>query len=271
LFHAAASYRLPAVTARPRRPLLIATVCAMALSGAALAAPTGPAPATAAQREPVVWVQPGHLPPLEPGYRAQTGAGTGPFGSELGFTRRLAAAVIRDLRSDGVDARRTPGLVRPFGARGAVFISLHHGAPGDHAGVGYAVTGGGENYYHGEGFGTASQRPYPDSAPHRRATRVSEPVARRSRALAADLARAFGSIHTAADGARGADDGVVPAGGNLRMTHYYGFYRTNADARVILECGPAGADDAFLRHVDLIARTVAGSVVEYLRGRGLAR
>ena len=75
---------------------------------------------------------------------------------------------------------------------------------------------------------------------------------------------AFGRIHTAANGARGRFDGVEPRDGNVRMMRYYGFYRTRADARVILEAGPAGADDAFLARTDLIARTVANAIASYL-------
>ena len=37
--------------------------------------------------------------------------------------------------------RRTPGRVTPLGARGAVFISLHHDAPGGRAGIGHAIAG----------------------------------------------------------------------------------------------------------------------------------
>jgi len=247
-----------------RRPARLAT--ALGVPALALAAPGLASAGTAA---PVVWVQPGHLPPLEPGYRDQTGAGSGPFGSEVAFTRRLATAVEARLRAAGVDVRETPGRVTPDGASGAAFVSLHQGAPGDHAGVGSAVTGRGENWYHGEGEGTASPVPYPDSAPHRRPTTVSAAVARRSRALAADLAARFRRVHTPANGAYGTFDGVEPADGNVRMEHYYGFYRTRAAARVIVECSPADADRSFLARVDLIAAAVAGGVVDDLRARGL--
>jgi hypothetical protein len=46
--------------------------------------------------------------------------------------------------------------------------------------------------------------------------------------------------------------------------HFYGFYRIRADARVILEAGPAGADDAFLARTDLIAGAVAEGIAGYL-------
>lgn len=226
---------------------------------------TPPAPA------PIVWVQAGHRGPREPGYTAQTGAGSGPFGSEVAFTTRVAARVVTRLRAAGVDARATPGRVTPLAARGAVFISLHHDAAGGRAGVGHAIAGAGENWYRGEGFGTPSPRPYPDSAPHRPATTVSPAVERRSRALAVRVARAMGAIHTPANGARGADGGVEPRDGNVRMMRYYGYYRTRAGARVLVEAGAPGVDDAFLRRVDPIAAAVSGAVTGYLRARGLLR
>jgi hypothetical protein len=179
--------------------------------------------------------------------------------------------VVRDLRRAGVDARRTPGRVTPLGARGAVFISLHHDAPGGRAGIGHAVAGTGENWYRGEGFGAPRPTPYPDSAPHRRATAVTPAVERRSRDLALRLAATFGSIHAPARGALGAFAGVEPRDGNVRMTHYYGFFRTRAGARVLLEAGAPGPDDAFLRRVGPISSAVSRAVLSHLRARGLAR
>lgn len=52
------------------------------------------------------------------------------------------------------------------------------------------------------------------------------------------------------------------------MTGHHGFHRTRAGARVILEAGAAGADDAFLARVDPIAAAVARAVTGHLRGRG---
>jgi hypothetical protein len=218
-----------------------------------------------------VWGPAGHAGPPEPGYTAQTGAGAGPFGSETGFTTRLASAVVARLRRDGVDARRTPGRVTPLGARGAVFISLHHDAPGGRAGIGHAIAGAGENWYRGEGFGLPRSTPYPDSAPHRAATVVTPLVERRSRDLALRLGTAFAPIHRPALGAAGAYGGVEPRAGNRRMIRFYGFYRTRAGARVILEAGAPGVDDAFLRRVDLIAAAVSRAVLSHLRARGLVR
>lgn len=216
---------------------------------------------------PIVWVQAGHEGPREPGYTAQTGAGSGPFGNEVGFTTRLAARVVGRLRAAGIDARRTPARIAPLGARGAVFISLHHDAVGGRGGVGHAIAGAGENWYHGEGFGTASPRPYPDSAPHRPATTVAAAVERRSRDLATRLAASVGAIHTPANGARGAFAGVEPRTGNPRMMRFYGFYRTRAAARVLLEAGAPGVDDVFLRRVDPIASAVSSAITDYLGSR----
>ena len=113
------------------------------------AAPVPP-PARPARR-PVVWIQAGHADPRDPGYRDQTGAGSGPFGSEIAFTTRLAPLVIARLEGAGVDARPTTGMVEPLGAPGAAFVSLHHDSPGGAAAFGHAITGAGENYYRGEG------------------------------------------------------------------------------------------------------------------------
>lgn len=218
---------------------------------------------------PVVWVQAGHADPREPGYRDQTGASSGPFGSEIGFTTTLAPKVVVKLRAAGIDARETPGEVTPLGAPGAVFLSLHHDIPQGTAAIGHAVTGAGENYYHGEGSGTPSPTPYPDSAPHRRATTVSAEVESRSRALATAIAARYGRIHTAANGAAGRFTGVQTPSSNPRVMHYYGFYRTGADARVIVEAGAGGTDDAFLAKTDLIASALAQGVLDHLRARGL--
>ena len=264
-------------------------VLAVALAAAAGAAPNpsaahaAPAPARSAApsplgsaslqmaRRPVVWIQAGHAAPREPGYRDQSGTGGGPFGAEIGFTTRLAARVAAKLRAAGVDARITPGLVTPWGAGGATFVSLHHDSPGGAAAVGHAIAGAGENYYHGEGSGTPSSRPYADSAPHRDATRVSGSVERRSRALARRIARRLGAVHTSANGAEARFGGVQTREGNPRMMRYYGFYRVRTGARVIVEAGAAGADDRFLARTNLIARVVSRGVVEDLRARGLLR
>ena len=218
---------------------------------------------------PIVWVQAGHEGPREPGYTAQTGAGSGPFGNEVGFTTRLATRVTVLLRRYGVDARRTPGRVTPPAARGAVFISLHHDAAGGRAGVSGARTGVNENWYHGEGFGTASPTPYPDSAPHRPATTVSAVVEKRSHDLANRIATRFRAIFTSAKGAYSPYGGVESRDGNPRMTRFYGFYRSNAGARVLVEAGDPARDADFLRRVDPIAASVSRAILDHLRSREL--
>ncbi len=62
---------------------------------------------------------------------------------------------------------------------------------------------------------------------------------------------------------------MEPRDGNPRMMHFYGFYRTRAGARVILEAGAPGVDDVFLRRVDPIAVAVSTATTRYLRARGL--
>lgn len=224
-----------------------------------------PAPA------PIVWVQAGHQAPREPGYADQTGAGSGPFGNEIRFTSRLQTRLVARLRAAGVDARRTPGLVTPLGARGAVFISLHHDAVGGRSGVGYPFAGTSENWYHGEGGGIGSPTPYSDSAPHRRAYPVTLTVERRSGDLARRIASTFRRLHDASPDARSPFGGIERRTGNTRMTRFHGFFRTRSDARVILEAGAPGADDAFLRRVDPIAVAVTAAIRSHLRSRGLLR
>jgi hypothetical protein len=53
------------------------------------------------------------------------------------------------------------------------------------------------------------------------------------------------------------------------MMSYYGFYRTRAAARVIVECGAGGTDDAFLARTDLIAAAISRGILDDLRDRGL--
>jgi hypothetical protein len=237
---------------------------ALAAAGAALLAA---APAVAAP--PVVYVQAGHAGPREPGYRDQTGASSGPFGSEVGFTTRLAPKVAARLRRAGVDARLTPGRVTPYAGRGAVFVSLHHDVPGGAAAFGHAISGDGENWYRGEGGGAPSPVPYPDSAPHRPAIAVSPAVERRSRELAHRIAARYRPIYTRANGAYGRFGGVQTRDGNPRMMSFHGFYRTRAAARVIVEAGAGGTDDAFLARTDLIASAISRGILDHLRHRGL--
>ncbi len=219
------------------------------------------------ERRPVVWVQAGHVPPGEPGYRAQTGAGGGPFGSEQAFNTRTQTTLIRFLRRRGVDARATGALVTPWGARGAAFVSIHFDSPGGAAALGHAVSmpGRHENWYRGEGTGTASPVPHPDSAPHRDHTEVTPAVERRSRALADAIASRYRRAFVPANGAGSRFRGVEPRSGNVRMMHFYGYYRTSADARVLIETGAAGADDRFLARTDLIATTIGLGILDHLK------
>jgi hypothetical protein len=148
-------------------------------------------------------------------------------------------------------------------------VSIHHDAAGGRAGVGGARTGAGENWYHGEGYGTASPVPYADSAPHRAATTVSAAVERRSRHLANRIAARLKAIHTPANGAYGPFGGVESRNGNPRMTRFYGFYRTRAGARVLVEAGDPSRDDVFLRRTDLISVAVTRAILDHLRSRSL--
>ena len=178
--------------------------------------------------------------------------------------------VVARLRAAGVDARRTPGRVTPLGARGAVFISLHHDAAGGRAGIGHAISGAGENWYHGEGFGTAEpravrrQRPAPRPRPACRRPSSAAPGSR-----GAPGARPSAPSTRVANGAHGAFGGVEPRDGNVRMMRFYGFYRTRAGARVLLEAGAPGVDDVFLRRLDPIAAAVTTAITRHLGARGL--
>lgn len=252
----------------------VAATETVAATGSEATSPPGRTAAAAraqtAAGAPVVWVQAGHADPREPGYRDQTGAGSGPFGSEVAFTSRLANDVAARLAARGVDARVLSGRVDPIGAPGAAFVSLHHDAPGGRAAVAGATAGTGENYYRGEGRGDPSPTPYPDSAPHRRATTVSPSVQRASRGLAAAIAARYADVFTPANGGDGTFAGVVTSAENPRLSSYYGFFRTGADARVIVEAGAAGVDDALLRRTELIGGAIAAGVLDDLAARGLA-
>ena len=182
---------------------------------------------------------------------------------------RIAAEVERRLRDAGVDARHTPGRGAEFPSRGAVFISIHHDTPDGHAAVGHAISGAGENWYRREGSGTARSTPYPDSAPHRTpATTVSSAVETRSRRLASRLRDRYAQVFTPANGARSGAVRLEPRNGNRRMMRYFGYYRTRADARVLIESGARGTDAAMLGRSDVIAKAIAGTIIGYLRDEG---
>ncbi len=241
---------------RPRIGLLAAAV----LAGGIVLPGAGAAPAT----RPIVWVQAGHEFPREPGYRAQTGAA-----GEVEFTVRVAAAIERRLRAAGIDARHSPGRAAEFPSSGAVFVAIHHDTPDGHAAVGYAITGVGENWYRSEGFGLPRSTPYPDSAPHRApATTVSAAVEARSRRLAARIRDRYATVFTRANGARSGPVRLEARNGNRRVQRYVGYYRTRADARVLVEAGAGVTDAAILRRTDLIATAVAGAIIGLLRDEG---
>lgn len=240
------------------------------LASMAVAAALAVSPAALVAARPVVLVQAGHLAPGEPGYLAQTGASGNPFGLESEFNRRVRDAIVTRLVAAGVDARPLAARVEPLGVAGATFVSVHHDSPGGAAMVGHAITGGNENYYRGQGVGTARATPYPDSAPHRTpATTVSPAVQRTSAATARRVSTALQRIFTRANGAAGRFRGVIPPDSNRRMNHFYGFYRTTAQARVIVEIGAAPEDNAFLARTPLISRSLADALAADLRSRGL--
>ncbi len=53
------------------------------------------------------------------------------------------------------------------------------------------------------------------------------------------------------------------------MMSFYGFYRSRAAARVLVEAGAGGTDDSFLARTDLIAAAVSRGILDHLRRRGL--
>lgn len=223
-----------------------------------------PAAGGAPRPRPIVWVQAGHEFPREPGYRAQTGAS-----GEVQFNVRVAAAVEGRLRAAGVDARHSPGRVADFPSNGAVFVAIHHDTPDGHAAVGHAISGAGENWYRGEGSGLPRSAPYPDSARHRGpATTVSAAVEARSGRLASLVRDRYAAVFTRANGARSGPVRLEARDGNRRVMRYVGYYRTRAEARVLIESGAGGTDAAMLGRTDVIAKAISGAIVTYLRAEG---
>lgn len=236
----------------------------MALATGLIALVAAASPTTFANPpQPVVYVQAGHQTPGEPGYRAQTGAP-----GEQAFTARVSRNVENRLRKAGVDVRHTPARVTPNPADGAVFVSIHYDTSAGRAAVGHAISGAGENYYHGEGTGTPSSTPYADSAQHRSATSVSPQVQAASRRLAKRLATRYGKVFIPANGARSGKVRLEPIGGNRRMMRFYGYYRTNAQARVLIECGAVGRDAVMLRRTEVIGAAIADAIVTHLTAEG---
>ena len=81
------------------------------------------------------------------------------------------------------------------------------------------------------------------------------------------LSSRYRRIYAAANGARARFTGVQTRDSNPRMMRYYGYYRTNAGARMLIETGAGGTDDAFLAKTDLIAGAISQGIVDYLRAR----
>lgn len=165
------------------------------------------------------------MTPNEPGYTAQTGA-TG----EAAFNQRLAEATIAKLKADGVDARYLPGKIDPVGVQGAVFLSIHYDTPGR----GVRQSAGPPPTPTGERTTTAGRAragprgpPLPGlgAPPGRRHHR--QPCRRPELAGLANIPTKRRQIYTRANGARSSFAGVVPANGNPRMMHYYGYYRVS--------------------------------------------
>jgi len=213
---------------------------------------------------PAVVIQAGHVAPREPGYRWQNGAGTGPFGNERAFNTRVATKLAKRLRRAGINARVVPALITPWAAKGDVFMAIHHDGVGGVAGVGHAFRTAREYYYRGDGAGKPRPTPYPDTVPHRRSTSVSRAIENNSRLLANIVSHRMSGVFTARYGARSGWDGVLPKR-LVRVSNYYGFRRTRARARVIVEVGAAGTDDRFLRRTDLIAANLSRAIQIYLR------
>jgi hypothetical protein len=94
---------------------------------------------------------------------------------------------------------------------------------------------------------------------------VSTSVEATSTRLATILRDDYAKVFTAGRGARSGSVSLVPRSGNARMMKYYGYYRTRARARVLIECGATGTDSAFLARTDLIAATISGAIIEHLR------
>lgn len=208
-----------------------------------------------------VYVQAGHVSPREPGYGAQPGAD-----GELAFNKAIADKVIGKLRARNIDAQYVPGKVDPLAAPGAIFLSIHHDEANNGRGfVGYAISGTKENYYAGDGVGTARDTPVPGAVPHRSATSVSSKTQRDSLAFARRVDRQMRAIGA---GPKTHWTGLGrPAHPNdRRAMRYYGFYRTNAEARILVEVGRGG--HPFLNKQEEISTALTKAVVGQMKVRG---
>jgi hypothetical protein len=204
--------------------------------------------------KPVVWVQAGHAAPREPGYKGETGAVGGPYETEAEFTLPVAQRVVRQLRAWGADARMVPGRVTPLGAPGAVFLSIHHDAEGGQAAVAWA---------------TAPKAPVKKRPGRRAPTQVDTTVEVESKHLAVAIHERYERVFRRANGARSELGPPVGPEARRDLREYYGFFRTKADARVIVEAGAAGDDDRFLERTGLVAGALAAGVRDHLIDEGL--
>lgn len=207
-----------------------------------------------------VYVQAGHVAPREPGYGAQPGAP-----GEMTFNKAIADKLIAKLRARNIDAKYVPGKVDPLAAPGAVFISIHHDEATNGRGfVGYAISGTKENFYAGDGVGTARDEPVPGAVPHRSATTVTTKTQRDSLALARRVDR---QMRAAGAGPKTHWTGLGrPSHPNdRRAMRYYGFYRTNADARILVEVGRGG--HPFLNKQEEISTALAKAVAGQMKAR----
>lgn len=93
-------------------------------------------------------------------------------------------------------------------------------------------------------------------------------MARQSLELAQSIAAEYELIARQANGGQCGFAGVADAS-NPRLANYYGFFRTHADARVIVEAGAADADDVFLSRTDPIADAISDGTADYLEDNGL--
>lgn len=221
----------------------------------AAAPPPVQAPAAdTAPAKPVVWVQAGHAAPREPGYETATGATGGPYETEAGFTVPVARRIVRQLRAWGVDARYTPGMVTPLAATGDAFVSIHHDAEGGQPAVVWAIQ---------------PEEPPERKPGRRRPTVVDQTVEVHSRHLAQSIHDRYATVFRAANGAETRLPPAMGEDARADLSRYYGFYRTQADARVIVEAGAAGDDDDLLERTGLVSGAIAAGIRDHLVDEGL--
>ena len=137
-----------------------------------------------------------------------------------------------------------------------MFLSIHRDAEGGRPAAAWA---------------TAPKAPLKKRAGRRTPTQVDTVVEVESKHLAVAIHERYERVFRRANGARSE---LGPAGGpeaRRDLREYYGFYRTGADARVIVEAGAAGDDDRFLERTGLISGTPAAALRDHLVAEGLLR